>query len=843
VPRSSVIDLLLDYYQRRAVEVAFVQQRGYRRETWTYARILALAAHFAQIFDERQISKGDHVLLWGENSAEWVAAFLACMSRGIVAVPIDKVSAPEFVSRIAAQTRAKLLLHSASLMPPVGITAQPLEKTPAISARLESVELARADILQIIFTSGATAEPRGVVTTHGNVLANLEPFEPEIAKYRKYERIFHPIRFLDLVPLSHVFGQFMSIFIPPLIGGTVVFAPSVNPAEVIRQIKRERVSVLVAVPRMVESLQQKLEADDPDIAACFPRAEGKHFTRRWWIFRRIHRRFGWKFWAIVSGGASLDRAHEQFWERVGIVVLQGYGLTESTSLISVNHPFQRGRGTIGKVLPRRDLKLSDSGEILVRGENIASHYWQAGALQPVAGEDGWFHTGDLGELDGEGYLHFKGRQKTVIVTAEGMKVFPADLEGALKSQPEIKDVIVLGITRGGNAEACAVVLPARENADIAEAVRRANSHLASYQRILHHVLWPDADFPRTSTQKPRLDVLRSHAEAVITGRPRGEARGEIAELVAQISARPVTGDGELGLTSLERVELMAALEERYQLDLNEQTFAEIDSLHDLEQLVSRRASTGSQPAPASPEVSPAPATQPAATSRFTYPRWAQRWPITWIRPIVYHLIALPITYLFTMPRIEHRERIRNLRGPVLVVCNHVEYVDPGFVLAALPVRLRKLAIAMEGEMLEPMHHPPQTMNIVARLLEQAAYYLMTGLFNVFPLPKLSGYRQSFAFAGELADQGYSILVFPEGRRTHTGEIEYFRTGTGILAQGLRLPVVPMRIHGLWEAKQRGWRVVAPWRLIRVAVGDPLTPDPNASPESIAQELERRVRAL
>jgi long-chain acyl-CoA synthetase len=834
--RASVAELLLEYYLRYARETAFVQQRGLRREMRTYGQVLGLAGHFAREFDSYGIRKGDHVLLWGEDSAEWVAAFLACCARGVVAVPMDKMSAPEFVARVAQQTKARLMLHSSALAAPAGVLALKLESRAEGAQPPGSVPLARTDTLQIIFTSGATAEPRGVVTTHGNVLANLEPFEREIARYRKYERIVHPIRFLDLVPLSHVFGQFMGVFIPPLIGGTVVFAGGVNPSEVIRTIKREQISVLVAVPRMAESLEQKVVGSQTGVPERMNRAAGKHFIRRWWIFRDIHRRLGWKFWAIVSGGASLDPAREEFWERIGIVVLQGYGLTESTSLISVNHPFRRGRGTIGKVLPGRDLKVSEAGEIMVRGENIAAHYWQSGELQPVTGEGGWFHTGDLGELDAEGYLHFKGRQKNVIVTAEGMKVFPADLERALKSQPEIADAVVFGVNRGGNAESCAVLLAASAYADVGAAVRSANAQLATYQRIVHHVVWPEADFPRTATQKPRLDHLRRFAEAVLSGRAQTEPRGEVAELVAKISGRAASHDGGLGLSSLERVELMAALEERYQLDLHEQTFAEIDSLHALEQLVAHRA----LPASGAEAAGPAQPTIP----RYTYPRWAQRWPLTWIRPFVYHVITLPITYLLAMPKIEHRERLRHLRGPVLAVCNHIAYVDPGFVLAALPKRLRKLGIAMEGEMLEAMHSPPGSSgNIMVHWLNRAAYYLMVALFNVFPLPKLSGFRQSFAYAGELADKGNSILVFPEGRRTETGKIDTFRTGIGILAEGLKLPIVPLRIYGLWEAKRRGWRVIAPWRSIRVVVGEPYRPAADAAPEAIAQELQGRVRAL
>jgi long-chain acyl-CoA synthetase len=184
------------------------------------------------------------------------------------------------------------------------------------SAPYPSLELAPSDTLEIVFTSGATAEPKGVVITHGNVLANIAPLGIEIQKYHKYERFVHPVRFLNLLPLSHVFGQFLGIFLPQLMGGIVVFQESLNPAEVIATIRREHVSVLVAVPRMLQSLKEKIERDLEDQARLedFQRqirsSVGKHFLHCWWIFRRIHRRFGWKFWAFISGGAALDRATE-----------------------------------------------------------------------------------------------------------------------------------------------------------------------------------------------------------------------------------------------------------------------------------------------------------------------------------------------------------------------------------------------------------------------------------------------------------------------------------------------------------------------------------------------------
>ena len=391
-----------------------------------------------------------------------------------------------------------------------------------------SPPLDRGSIAQIIFTSGATAEPKGVAISHGNILANLEPLEAGIQPYLKWERFVHPLRFLDLVPISHVFGQFMSVWIPPLLGACVCFQDSLNPSEILSTIRRERVSVLIAVPRVLEALRGKIERELEaegrleKFRQDFDSSEKDKVPRRLWRFRNIHRRFGWKFWAVISGGATLDPEIERFWGRTGFAAIQGYGLTETTSLVSVNHPFRIGQGSIGKVLEGREVKLDENGEILVRGENIAAGYWENNEIHGRRGElarsGSWFHTGDLGALDAEGNLYFKGRKKNVIVTAAGMNVFPEDLEGLLRREPEVKDCVVVGLERGGNAEPCGVLLlrdetRVKQPRHAAGIVARVNESLAEYQRMRSWFLWPEADFPRTSTGKPKLTEIRASVEA------------------------------------------------------------------------------------------------------------------------------------------------------------------------------------------------------------------------------------------------------------------------------------------------------------------------------------------
>ena len=836
MPRSSVLEYL-DQFARHSRDPACIFHRGYRRLAWSYAELLGYAHRFGTLLRERGINRGDRVMLWGANSGEWLASFWGTLLCGAVVVPMDVAASQDFAARVFAQSGAKFLVSSEGHTLKGAASTFHFEQFAAlpVAPEISAAPASRDDVVQIVFTSGTTGEPKGVVITHGNILANLEPIEREIEKYLRYERFFHPLRFLNLLPLSHVFGQFMGIFIPPLIGATVLFLESIKPSEISRTISRERVSLLVTVPRLLSSMRETIESEmlerygEGRLNEEMERAGNEHFAWRWWRFRRIHNRLGWKFWAIVSGGATLAHDDEEFWRRLGFAVIQGYGLTETTSLVSLNHPFKLNRGSIGKALPGRELKLDESGEILVRGDSIAKTYWVNG--QPVAAREGeWLRTGDLGALDEAGNLYFKGRKKNVIVTAEGMNIYPEDLETALRTDPAVRDSMVIGIQEGGNAEPCAVLVMTnnKDEPAAAHAVANANSQLGTHQQIRHWVLWPDSDFPRTSTQKPRQDLIAAYARSQIAhqGKP-SLPRSAVEEALAALRSgkkMPAHLEDDLNLSSIDRVELLTALEQRYQVELDEAKFGQATTVANVDQLL--RDAKSSPP-----------------KSAHRYPRWAQAGPIRWIRIGVYYLLTWPATLIMARPTVSGGEHLKDARGPLLFISNHVTYIDPGLLMIAMPARFRnRLAIAMQGEMLSAMRMPPTEMNIFRRLIEMVSYWLVTALFDVFPLPQRSGFRESFAFAGESADRGYSLLVFPEGRRTTDGNMSPFRAGIGILAKQLNIPVVPMRIDGLFPLKQEQRRFASRGE-IRVLVGEPVEYPPSMMEEEIATDLERRVKSL
>jgi long-chain acyl-CoA synthetase len=867
---------LFDDFRRYGCDVAAVQRRGYRRETWTYSRLSGAAFRVAHDLKQRGIRTGDRVLLWGPNSAEWMAAFWACLLRGAVAVPMDDGATADFAGRVARETSARVVIASADKphldgaiptlnLEDLGAAANPsfVDRVPSDSRESAPLSfyqsfadeaITRNHVAQILFTSGTTAEPRGVVLTHGNFLANIEPLERGIAPYRQYERWFHPLRFVTLVPLSHVFGQFMALFVPPLLGAAVVFEASPNAAEVIRTVRRERATALIAVPHMLDLLRngivRDLEArgEHEWFQRTFAAANGRKFLRRAWMFRRLHRRFGWKFWAFISGGAALSAETEEFFKRIGYAVVQGYGMTETASLISLNHPLRATQGSIGKVLPGREFRLAEDGEILVRGENVASGYWQKGALQNSGDASkengGWLRTGDLGELDAGGNLRFRGRKKTVIVTPAGLNVYPEDLEASLRKQPGVQDCVVIPKDRDGNAEPLAALL-LREPSEAAarRAIEGANRLLAEYQQMRSWFIWPEPDFPRTPTGKPKLSQIAIYAAELLGRHPKDQqAHVAAADFGGRFSSKSndtVSGllgklarhdrsqnlESNLNLTSLDRAELMTVLEQRYQIELNETAFADAKTVADVQRLLR----------------------QPTARrTEYAYPRWAQREPVRWLRLAVYYTLVWPATQILAHPRIIGRDQLRDVRGPLLVVCNHVtRRADIGFVLAALPPRFRhRLATAIGGETLQSMRRPPREWFFAKRWTHQLGYWLVITLFNVFPLPRFSGFRESFRYAGESVDRGYSVLVFPEGEATksETGEMAPFHPGIGVLAEKLSIPIVPLRMDGVWQMRREGRRLARKGE-ITLRIGAPITFPRGTPPQEIARSLESAVRSL
>jgi long-chain acyl-CoA synthetase len=755
-------------------------------------------------------------------------------------VPLDFQSAHGFADRVRRLVGARLVLIGDDI--PTGPQGDAAfgENSGMLVWRLAEldwagravaprVQLSRDDLAEIIFTSGATAEPKGVLITHRNILANLVPIEREIEKHRKWGRPFFPLRFLEVLPLSHLFGQAMATLIPPLLPGTVVFARGVNPAEIVRQVHTHRVSVVVCVPKILDVLREHLVRLAPEVAD--PAGGQVHVARRWWRYRRLHRMFGLKFWSFVVGAAPLDPALEEFWSRLGFLVIQGYGLTETAPIVSLNHPFAARKGSVGKAMPGTEVRIAPDGEILVRGENVTRGYYGGGSEQAGAFEDGWLHTGDVGEVDAQGRLFVRGRKKEMIVTPEGLNVFPEDVERVLDSLPGVHESAVVG-TRERGEERVHAVLVADPGLDTASLVRDANARLAEHQRIRGVSLWPGPSLPRTDgTQKLKRTLIRQWVE---TGQspaaPRG-GRESLDEVIARFAGGRTVGPGttleELGLSSLDRVELMVALEDRFNTTIDESSLTSDRTLGEVRAMIGNEAAADT-------------ARQDERAWRM--PDWNRTRAARWFRNVSLAAWVLPLARLFAHLQVEGLEHLQGVDGPVLFAANHQSHLDTPVVLAALPARWRyRLAVAMSKEFFAAHFHPDLHTR-AERLRAELLYTLAALYFDAFPLPQReAGTRRTLRYVGDLLDAGLSVLVYPEGERTETGAIGTFRPGIGMMGARLSAPVVPVRLEGVERVLHRSWQMARPGR-VRVAFGRPLRLEGDEFAE-LAARVEEAVRSL
>jgi long-chain acyl-CoA synthetase len=825
VPRDTLIDFFHDFSRTRGEFLVY--DDGFRSRSWSYAETTRRARHFAVRLDDLGLRKGDAVVFWSENRPEWIAAFWACLLRGIVIVPIDYRSSQDFLVRVSRIVSARLVLVGQEVSLPREPLDAPVWKLHELEwpdeepRALAPIDIDRDTTAEIIFTSGATAEPKGVIITHRNVLANIVPVEKEVLKYRKWGTPFFPIRFLNLLPLSHMFGQAMATFVPPMLGGVVVFMRGYNPVDIVSQVKKRRISVVVSVPKILDVLREHVLRVAPEAATPSPK---RHWVRRWWHFRRIHRLFGLKFWAFVVGAAPLDAALEAFWGELGFVVVQGYGLTETAPIVSLNHPFGTKKGSVGKAMAGVDVKIADDGEILVRGENVTRGYFNADAETAKAFEGGWFHTGDIGEIGPGGELFIRGRKKEMIVTPEGLNVFPEDVERVLNQIPGVKDSAVVGDDRVN------AVLVLEPGTDPDAVVRAANAKLDDAQRVRRALVWPAAELPRTEgTRKLKRAAIHDWVRSGGKNIAAPKSGDPVAALLAKYSGRenlaPDTTIEELGLSSLERVELMVALEDAFHTHLDEGAFAGARDLKDLRDVVGRASVTETTP----PEP-------------VHFPAWNRSWLARAIRNVSLATWLLPLGRVFAWLRVSGREHLEHVRGPVIFAANHQSHMDTPVILTALPPRWRyRTATAMAKEFFKA-HFFPEQYGRAARFTNSLNYYLAALMFNAFPLPQReAGARQTLQYIGDLVANDWSVLIFPEGKRSESGEINRFMPGVGMIASRLGVPVVPVRIAGLDKVLHPSWRMARPGR-VHVAFGAPLhlTGDDY---EALAKRVEDAVRNL
>ena len=821
-------DTLVEFLEAKAREYghrpALYFKPGFRYQTWTYQDLWEGSGRVASLLQHRGLEKNDRVLLWGPNCPQWVLAFFGCLRAGLVVVPLDLRSSPDFVERVASKTRPKLAFVS-RVTPdrPDGFDVPEMLLDQIESESLNMPEPRRVgldwdDLAEVIFTSGTTGDPKGVMLSHGNLLANMVSVN-EQAPGKPTDRL------LSLLPLSHMFEQMGGLLVPLRNGSNITYLTSIQPSIIVKTAGERKPTLMLLVPQALSVLMNGIERE---VAR-----QGKEKVWRWSmavaqhaptrvrrvIFRRVLQRLGGALEYIFSGGAALDPELGEKWERIGVKISQGYGATEASPVISC-HTFERPNfRSAGPPVPGMDVKVSAEGELLIRGPNVTKGYWEAPDRTVEAFEGEWYKTGDLGFIDSEGSVHVKGRKKDMIVLASGQNVYPEDVETVLNKHPDVTDVSVVGLPKDDGLEVHAVILT--EKADkAAEAVAWANRQLAEHQRIRGHTVWPEDDFPRTHTLKVKklvvIDRLTSTtAGSAVDGRHSQDdeeaVRSPVVALVADIAGVMPTavepglalGD-DMGLDSLNRVELLSAIEESIGVYVDESKVTPGTTVSELEALVD---------------------SGPSATD-IRFPRWGMAFWCRALRGLLQRGIVFPAMTMAYKMRVTGVDNL-DLQGPALIAANHTLHLDNGIILRSLPTRFRhRLAIAASDHM---WRSPIRSLAIPL-------------LGNGFPFSKEGNVRKSLDNVGRIIDNGWSVLIYPEGELTVAGPMKPFLAGTGLICVGGRVPVIPLKLKVIRTGFPRYFPLLSRGE-VEIRFGEPLRFGPGVTYQDATMQIEEAVRAL
>ena len=813
-------DILINNSNNYGQRPALTMKLGYRTISFNYKELYLKSRQVALWFNENDIKKGDRIIIMAPNSPYWVIVFWACLLEGIIIVPLNIQSNSTIIDLIIKETEPKLFvgknieLKNIKVISPedLVLAAQDYDvknyNKPAVK---------QEDIIEIMYTSGTTGDPKGVILTHLNLITNINGLDNIFPRFKK-DNVF-----LSILPLSHIFEQTVGLFITSHLHSHIIFAH--KPSAIIDLIKEFKIKSMIAVPEFLQVVIGKIKIGVEKkglgwVLELLKKAQEKGVSNKIlrilsWVIRRS---IGSSLKTVISGGAALDRKTELAWQSLAINVLEGYGLTETSPIIAYNNFSEKKSGSVGKPLTNLAVKI-ENGEILVKGKSIFKGYYKNNLATEIAfDQEGWFKTGDLGEIDTDGFLHIKGRKKYMILSSSGQNVFPEDIESVIKEQSNIKDVAVIGVERNNNTIIYALILPEKDKKiDILEIIKKANSNLASYQQIMEYSIWPEEDFPRTATRKIKKNELLDYIlnknqikqNSIISNNKLFLIIASICHCQVQEINESDT-IGSLHLDSLKKAELTARIIDEYNIEFTEQKLKNDLSIKELEELIKK---------------------SPVFKQVKIFKKWMQ-WPIiVFFRFILIEIICL-LARLFIKLKVKN---IKNLEitEPSLIMPNHVSYMDPLLIIMALPRRLRtKIACAAAQDALF------EKFWIISHLSEF--------LFYAFPISRgtESNIEEAFSKMGKLLDNGYSILFFPEGGVSKTEDILMpLKQGAGLAAITLNAPVIPINISGAQAIQPYDKIAITKSGIVELNIGNKIKFSHTDSVSEVTKQIYDKLLAL
>lgn len=786
-------------------------------------RMVAQTAHYLQ---DKGIKKGDRIMIVAANSPEWITLFLAAQLIGTTVVPVDVRSNAEAAYDYALQTTPLLIFKNDRILPDLSKHYQtvPIEKlrlligsypeTPPQVTKLDGNENA-----VIVFTSGTTAAPKGVVLTQRNILSNVTGVAGVIT-------ITPDWSIMSVLPLSHMFELTASLTALAY-GASLSYLSRVTPLTIARGLKAYRPTTLFAVPELLtvllERVRQTADASGKGklLNALFAIASHVPFALRKRLFSAVHREFGGRLHTVICGGAPVPLATATAWEAMGVRVVQGYGLTETSPILTVNGLQERRLDSQGMILPNVALRIAKSdGEIQAKGPSIFGGYWHnKAATKESFTEDGWFKTGDIGRLDGR-WLHIQGRAKFVIVLSSGLKVFPEDIERAAYGNKAFTAFCIVGVKRAEGETVEAVIVSKLDDTRVKQAIDEVNARLQSFQHITGWRRWPADDFPRTRLLKIDRKTVQTWANTGqdVTVKEKQSPRtdqGPIIECLRLSVDKPhlrVRTDDrlvDLGLDSLRRLNLVSLLEEQLGVIVDESSITATTTVKQLQRMITKSTAKA-------PEHS-------------VYPTWPFNPVIRFLGNTMRDTLMRAATRIWVNQHTVGLENLPDPKQPAIYMFNHVDNFDGPVVFRALPRKHRnRLAIAQAADFMQ--EH---------RLVGWGARFC----FAAYSFARKAPFLPSLEYTAKLIDKGWNIAMFPEGKIARTPNLRPFKSGIGLLAVELGVPIIPIKTNGLfgtlplhtsWPKKRSN---------VTVTIGNPISFSPDTPYDAATHQLETIMRDL
>lgn len=827
---------LIDFAAQKYGEQTVMQiRRRVKIEKVNYSQLPHLVKQTITYLKQQGLRSEDKVLIWGLNCPEYVVLLLACFSSGIVPVPIDFRTKEDVIGKIIKQTQPKLLATSLFL-DPTNLKKQ-VPKTITIEGLFEAIsELKESDyhadlpeLSEILYTSGTTGIPKGVMIDQRQVVAISKYALAYIPQLKQYQT-------LSILPLSHVLEQIIGTAVAILLGSKTTYLTRINSVKMVQAMAEFKPSYLVVVPQLLSVFWNKIELTAKQagkfdlllkmnkLASHLPRFLQKR------LFKKVHATFGGNIKFLACSGAPLSGLLAERFSNMGFNLIEVYGATEVLA-VTINNT-SKIVNTVGKPLPIIEVKTAADGEILIKGPFTTAGYFKNPQKNKEAFTDGWYHTGDIGDVGKDNYLRIKGRDSFKLVLQNGENIYVEDLETIINQHPQVKDSCVVGLDDSGADKIHALIIRKQDAILSTQAIiEEINSGLSSKQQILSFEDWLEEDFPRTHTLKidrKRLKQMLQHeTNAETQATPEQSSQTSILEIIAHLSKKDIKQikptqslTSDLGMDSLARAELTAMIEDQLGVVIDNLQINETTTVQDVQQL----AQTSSKAPP------------DHLVTRNQYTRMKDI-----LRIFIFKLFIFPLHALLVPKKVTNPAALKAIPQQAIIAFNHPGWLDFFTVMRSLGIRSTR-AVGLAS-------HEFWASKPLAKVLE---------LGGSFPIDQTgNNLLRQLQILDELSQEDRLILIAPQGTMQRGEQQDPFKTGVAVIAQELDLPVINIKLENYEKilppppeavkamTKLDWLKTFIPKSrtTVKVTVGEALYSEIDESPAAFTKRIETEFKKL